>query len=112
MTLYVDICGTLVYWENTSEDSSNTRNTDLVESIKRFRQANPEARIVVWSSGGPALEWAQWWCERLSLGDFGVEYLDKYEHMFDNPEWFQEGDIVIDDDPIHHRTHRPSAWRF
>ncbi len=110
MALYVDICDTLVYWENPSEDSPNTRNTHLLESIKRFRLANPDARIVVWSSGGA--EYAQWWCDRLGLGDSGVECLDQCAYMHDNPNWFQEGDIVIDNEPISHRTHRPSEWRF
>ena len=110
MTLYLDICGTLVYWENASENSSSTRNNDLLDSIRRFRMANPDARIVVWSSGGS--EYVQFWCDRLGLGDCEVEHLDKYEHMSDNPDWFQKGDVVIDDDPIPHRTHRPSEWRF
>ena len=63
MILYVDVDDTLVLWDN---DGSYTINNALIRRMYNFRSLHPDAKIVIWSSGG--LEYAIDWTSKLGLG--------------------------------------------
>jgi len=90
-----------------SKHSPWDANTRLLEGIRAFRAANPEADIVIWSGGGR--EYAQTFIDTL-LPDIKAISWDKIKPWIQ--AMVQEGDIVVDDQPIVSKgTHfYPHEW--
>ena len=131
MRLFVDIDSTLVLWElncsprdnelfdfDENSQSDNPYNekwkphTKLISQIKKFRQENPNALIVIWSLGGK--QYAEIWGRRLLSDITDLVFMDKWGF---NLELVQSDSIVIDDSPsdlprILAPVIHPLKWEF
>lgn len=94
MTLYVDCDDTLVLWDTPTVSGHGTRwqpNTPLVAAIRRWRDANPDEPLVIWSGGGA--DYADLWHRRI-LPDVMAGAIDK---GFPEQALVLPGDTCVDD---------------
>ena len=117
--IFCDVDDTLVLYQKVGPNQYGVYmgtpfvvNERLVAGLLDLRVRDPWTLIVVWSGGGK--EYAKMWMRCLGLDKIAVGML-KDETTF---PLIQEGDVVIDDDPLGgrrtdqpaRRTHKPDEW--